>query len=115
MGGERTEGAWPGPPQPGLTAAGPGGMGALGFLKGQTWPWHDEDGGAGCCGGPGLCPGCTRQGWPGTRSWHGEGCPGSSLTAGSGDGVVLALYDYEAMHTGDLSFQKGERLKVLEE
>ncbi|NXN44524.1 HCK kinase, partial [Rhinoptilus africanus] len=33
----------------------------------------------------------------------------------SGDNVVLALYDYEAMHTGDLSFQKGERLKVLEE
>lgn len=46
---------------------------------------------------------------------HGEGYPGSSLAAGSGDGVVLALYDYEAMHTGDLSFQKGERLKVLEE
>lgn len=40
---------------------------------------------------------------------------GSSLTAGSGDKVVLALYDYEAMHAGDLSFQKGERLKVLEE
>ncbi|XP_074699705.1 tyrosine-protein kinase HCK [Strix aluco] len=34
---------------------------------------------------------------------------------GSGDSVVLALYDYEAMHAGDLSFQKGERLKVLEE
>ncbi|NXG79961.1 HCK kinase, partial [Baryphthengus martii] len=33
----------------------------------------------------------------------------------SGDSVVLALYDYEAMHVGDLSFQKGERLKVLEE
>ncbi|XP_068768614.1 tyrosine-protein kinase HCK isoform X2 [Struthio camelus] len=32
-----------------------------------------------------------------------------------GDGVVLALYDYEAMHAEDLSFQKGERLKVLEE
>lgn len=43
------------------------------------------------------------------------GCPGSSLAAGSGDAVVLALYDYEAMHAGDLSFQKGERLKVLEE
>ncbi|KFQ46457.1 Tyrosine-protein kinase HCK, partial [Nestor notabilis] len=33
----------------------------------------------------------------------------------AGDTVVLALYDYEAMHAGDLSFQKGERLKVLEE
>uniref|UniRef100_A0A663EC42 Tyrosine-protein kinase n=1 Tax=Aquila chrysaetos chrysaetos TaxID=223781 RepID=A0A663EC42_AQUCH len=35
--------------------------------------------------------------------------------AGLGDSVVLALYDYEAMHSGDLSFKKGERLKVLEE
>ncbi|KAM6242819.1 tyrosine-protein kinase HCK isoform 2-T2 [Spheniscus humboldti] len=34
---------------------------------------------------------------------------------GSEDTVVLALYDYEAMHAGDLSFQKGERLKVLKE
>lgn len=46
------------------------------------------------------------------------GCPGSSLTAGLGDSVgdsvVLALYDYEAMNAGDLSFQKGERMKVLE-
>lgn len=54
-------------------------------------------------------------GRPSTPSQHGEGCPGSSLAAGSGDSVVLALYDYEAMHAGDLSFQKGERLKVLEE
>ncbi|NWT87480.1 HCK kinase, partial [Lanius ludovicianus] len=28
--------------------------------------------------------------------------------------VVLALYDYEAMNAGDLSFQKGERMEVLE-
>uniref|UniRef100_A0A7M4FVL6 Tyrosine-protein kinase n=1 Tax=Crocodylus porosus TaxID=8502 RepID=A0A7M4FVL6_CROPO len=35
--------------------------------------------------------------------------------AGSEDCLVLALYDYEAMHSGDLSFQKGERMKVLEE
>ncbi|KFV68359.1 Tyrosine-protein kinase HCK, partial [Dryobates pubescens] len=33
----------------------------------------------------------------------------------SGGTTVLALYDYEGMHAGDLSFQKGERLKVLEE
>ncbi|NXG65791.1 HCK kinase, partial [Hemiprocne comata] len=42
-------------------------------------------------------------------------CPGRSLSTGSGDTVVLALYDYEALHTGDLSFQKGEKLRVLEE
>ncbi|OXB79341.1 UNVERIFIED_CONTAM: hypothetical protein H355_013262 [Colinus virginianus] len=41
--------------------------------------------------------------------------PGVPLTADSGDIVVLALYDYEAMHSGDLSFQKGERLQVLEQ
>ncbi|XP_040465150.1 tyrosine-protein kinase HCK isoform X2 [Falco naumanni] len=34
---------------------------------------------------------------------------------GLGDSMVLALYDYEATHTGDLSFQKGEQLMVLEE
>lgn len=28
--------------------------------------------------------------------------------------MVLALYDYEAMNAGDLNFQKGERMKVLE-
>uniref|UniRef100_A0A8C4TPM2 Tyrosine-protein kinase n=1 Tax=Falco tinnunculus TaxID=100819 RepID=A0A8C4TPM2_FALTI len=33
---------------------------------------------------------------------------------GLGDSMVLALYDYEATHTGDLSFQKGEQLMVLE-
>ncbi|NXE14413.1 HCK kinase, partial [Lophotis ruficrista] len=33
----------------------------------------------------------------------------------TGDNVVLALYDYEATHAGDLSFQKGERFEVLEE
>ncbi|NXG38192.1 HCK kinase, partial [Dromaius novaehollandiae] len=32
-----------------------------------------------------------------------------------GDAVVLALYDYEATHAEDLSFRKGERLRVLEE
>uniref|UniRef100_A0A8C3QTN4 Tyrosine-protein kinase n=1 Tax=Cyanoderma ruficeps TaxID=181631 RepID=A0A8C3QTN4_9PASS len=50
----------------------------------------------------------------GHPSQHGEGCPGSSVAAGLGDTVVLALYDYEAMNAGDLSFQKGERMKVLE-
>ncbi|NWR56896.1 HCK kinase, partial [Bucorvus abyssinicus] len=55
-----------------------------------------------------------KQGGPGTVPARG-GCPGSSLTTGSGDSMVLALYDYEAMHDGDLSFQKGEQLKVLEE
>lgn len=64
----------------------------------------------GCCGGPGH----TQQGGLGTVPAQG-GCPGSSLTTGSGDSIVLALYNYEAIHKGDLSFQKGEKLKVLEE
>ncbi|CAM5095260.1 unnamed protein product [Natator depressus] len=33
---------------------------------------------------------------------------------GSDDYIVLALYDYEAIHSDDLSFQKGDQLKVLE-
>ncbi|XP_058030721.1 tyrosine-protein kinase HCK isoform X2 [Ahaetulla prasina] len=32
----------------------------------------------------------------------------------SEDFVVLALYDYEAIHREDLSFQKGDHLKILE-
>ncbi|XP_048818716.1 tyrosine-protein kinase HCK isoform X3 [Lagopus muta] len=44
---------------------------------------------------------------------HGVSVP--LLADGSGDNVVLALYDYEAMHSGDLSFQKGEQLQVLEQ
>uniref|UniRef100_K7F786 non-specific protein-tyrosine kinase n=1 Tax=Pelodiscus sinensis TaxID=13735 RepID=K7F786_PELSI len=35
--------------------------------------------------------------------------------AGSDDNIVLALYDYEAIHQEDLSFRKGDQLKVLEE
>uniref|UniRef100_A0A8C3U283 Tyrosine-protein kinase n=1 Tax=Catharus ustulatus TaxID=91951 RepID=A0A8C3U283_CATUS len=42
------------------------------------------------------------------------GVPRELPAAGLGDSVVLALYDYEAMNAGDLSFQKGERMKVLE-
>ncbi|XP_053105638.1 tyrosine-protein kinase HCK [Hemicordylus capensis] len=34
---------------------------------------------------------------------------------GPDEPVVLALYDYEAMHKEDLSFQKGEHLQILEE
>uniref|UniRef100_A0A8C3CHZ2 Tyrosine-protein kinase n=1 Tax=Cairina moschata TaxID=8855 RepID=A0A8C3CHZ2_CAIMO len=47
---------------------------------------------------------------------HHNACSAVPLLAdGPGDSVVLALYDYEALHAGDLSFKKGERLKVLEE
>ncbi|XP_017377081.1 tyrosine-protein kinase HCK-like isoform X2 [Cebus imitator] len=34
---------------------------------------------------------------------------------GSEDIVVVALYDYEAIHHEDLSFQKGDQMVVLEE
>lgn len=32
-----------------------------------------------------------------------------------GETVAVALYDYEAIHDGDLAFKKGDRLKILEE
>uniref|UniRef100_H2RUE1 Tyrosine-protein kinase n=1 Tax=Takifugu rubripes TaxID=31033 RepID=H2RUE1_TAKRU len=32
-----------------------------------------------------------------------------------GEMVAVALYDYEAIHDGDLTFKKGDRLKILEE
>ncbi|XP_076967897.1 tyrosine-protein kinase HCK isoform X3 [Tamandua tetradactyla] len=35
--------------------------------------------------------------------------------AGSEDTVVVALYDYEAIHHEDLSFQKGDQMVILEE
>lgn len=33
----------------------------------------------------------------------------------TGDTIAMALYDYDAIHEGDLGFKKGERLKILEE
>lgn len=35
--------------------------------------------------------------------------------AGPEDIIVIALYDYEAIHHEDLSFQKGDKMVVLEE
>lgn len=31
------------------------------------------------------------------------------------ENIAIALYDYEAMHEGDLGFKKGDRLKILQE
>lgn len=31
------------------------------------------------------------------------------------ENISIALYDYEAMHEGDLGFKKGDRLKILTE
>ncbi|KAK2507350.1 hypothetical protein MC885_013967 [Smutsia gigantea] len=36
-------------------------------------------------------------------------------TSGSEDIIVIALYDYDAIHHEDLSFQKGDQMVVLEE
>lgn len=38
----------------------------------------------------------------------------SGLVA-AGESIAMALYDYEAIHEGDLGFKKGDRLKILEE
>ncbi|XP_006881490.1 PREDICTED: tyrosine-protein kinase HCK isoform X1 [Elephantulus edwardii] len=40
---------------------------------------------------------------------------GEQGTTGSEDVTVIALYDYEAIHHEDLSFQKGDQMVVLEE
>lgn len=32
-----------------------------------------------------------------------------------GESIAMALYDYEAIHEGDLGFKKGDKLKILEE
>uniref|UniRef100_A0A9J7XIU2 Tyrosine-protein kinase n=2 Tax=Cyprinus carpio TaxID=7962 RepID=A0A9J7XIU2_CYPCA len=41
----------------------------------------------------------------------------SNPTSGSdgSENIAIALYDYEAMHEGDLGFKKGERLRILQE
>ncbi|XP_064420682.1 tyrosine-protein kinase HCK [Latimeria chalumnae] len=39
----------------------------------------------------------------------------SSHTDGSGDTIVVAMYDYDAVHEGDLRFQKGDQIVILEE
>ncbi|XP_014406156.1 PREDICTED: tyrosine-protein kinase HCK isoform X3 [Myotis brandtii] len=44
-----------------------------------------------------------------------NGNPPGSTEAGSKDNIVIALYDYEAIHHEDLSFQKGDQMAVLEE
>jgi len=41
--------------------------------------------------------------------------PPGSTDAGPDDIVVIALYDYDAIHHEDLSFQKGDQMVVLEE
>ncbi|OBS78002.1 hypothetical protein A6R68_19611 [Neotoma lepida] len=41
--------------------------------------------------------------------------PPGFVEAGSEDIIVVALYDYEAIHREDLSFQKGDQMVVLEE
>lgn len=33
----------------------------------------------------------------------------------AGDSIAMALYDYEAIHDGDLGFKKGDKLRILEE
>ncbi|MBW00205.1 Tyrosine-protein kinase HCK, partial [Eschrichtius robustus] len=49
--------------------------------------------------------------WPDSSN----GNPPGSTEAGSEEITVVALYDYEAIHHEDLSFQKGDQMVVLEE
>nr|XP_020663515.1 tyrosine-protein kinase HCK [Pogona vitticeps]XP_020663516.1 tyrosine-protein kinase HCK [Pogona vitticeps] len=51
------------------------------------------------------------------KGLHRKGCIPSTPVKPQDDEdfIVLALYDYEAIHREDLSFQKGECLKILED
>ncbi|XP_024914968.1 tyrosine-protein kinase HCK [Cynoglossus semilaevis] len=40
---------------------------------------------------------------------------GKTQANSSGESVAVALYDYDAIHDGDLGFKKGDKLKILEE
>ncbi|KAM9829571.1 tyrosine-protein kinase HCK isoform X2 [Syngnathus typhle] len=39
----------------------------------------------------------------------------SSANITDGDNIAIALYDYDAIHDGDLGFKKGDKLNILEE
>nr|XP_020515517.1 tyrosine-protein kinase HCK-like [Labrus bergylta]XP_029138580.1 tyrosine-protein kinase HCK-like [Labrus bergylta] len=39
----------------------------------------------------------------------------SSANSSEGESIAMALFDYEAIHEGDLGFKKGDKLKILEE
>ncbi|CAL9703530.1 unnamed protein product [Knipowitschia caucasica] len=39
----------------------------------------------------------------------------NNLSSSEGERAAIALYDYEAIHDGDLGFKKGDRLIILEE
>ncbi|XP_061745927.1 tyrosine-protein kinase HCK [Nerophis ophidion] len=41
--------------------------------------------------------------------------PSSAHNTTDGDVVAIALYDYDAIHDGDLGFKKGDKLRILEE
>uniref|UniRef100_A0A8C2IE96 SH3 domain-containing protein n=1 Tax=Cyprinus carpio TaxID=7962 RepID=A0A8C2IE96_CYPCA len=40
---------------------------------------------------------------------------GSKAVSRTSENIAIALYDYEAMHEGDLGFKKGDRLRILQE
>ncbi|XP_011929249.1 PREDICTED: tyrosine-protein kinase Lyn [Cercocebus atys] len=66
----------------------------------------------------------SHRGAPPPRNFHRERVPESQLLPGQrfqakdpeeqGD-IVVALYPYDGIHPDDLSFKKGEKMKVLEE
>ncbi|XP_075901998.1 tyrosine-protein kinase HCK [Nelusetta ayraudi] len=39
----------------------------------------------------------------------------SNANLTEGESIAMALFDYEALHEGDLGFKKGDKLKILEE
>lgn len=50
-----------------------------------------------------------------TWEWKKNTFPFCLFLTALGESVAIALYDYEAIHEGDLGFKKGDRLKILEE
>ncbi|XP_012493204.1 PREDICTED: tyrosine-protein kinase HCK isoform X3 [Propithecus coquereli] len=62
---------------------------------------------------PGDMPDPTSMAKLGPNSNNGH--PPGFVEAGSEDVVVVALYDYDAIHHEDLSFRKGDQMVVLEE
>lgn len=58
----------------------------------------------------------ARHGWTQIYTlWINKGLFLLSALNGSGESIAMALFDYEALHEGDLGFKKGDKLKILEE
>uniref|UniRef100_A0A3B4A538 Tyrosine-protein kinase n=1 Tax=Periophthalmus magnuspinnatus TaxID=409849 RepID=A0A3B4A538_9GOBI len=62
-----------------------------------------------------ICSCPTRNGSLHQKRLHSAPFNSNLSALPPGESVAIALYDYEAIHDGDLGFKKGDKLKIIEE